>query len=152
MFDFLYRELLSLGNCIEKTKHKINFIFVKLLVGWSYRGTFSDPHRVLCPCEIKHNPRRPPPPSSRHRVIFLAIKHNLAQGMFCVSMPELPQPRTPTTPQQSSNHPHRPGSHQQSRCLLSSFQKLNFATHICQIFHLKNMRSYPNTQPFTSLV
>ena len=45
-----------------------------------------------------------------------------------------------------------PGSHQQSRCPLSSFQKLNFATHICQIFHLKNMRSYPNTQPFTSLV
>ena len=35
--------------------NKCTFIFVKLLEGWSYRGTFSDPLRVLCPCKIKHN-------------------------------------------------------------------------------------------------
>ena len=74
--------------------NKCKFISVKLLGGWSYRGTFSDPQRFLCPCKIKHVLRRPPPPSSRHRVIFSAIKHNLAQGMFCVSMPELPQPHS----------------------------------------------------------
>ena len=59
--------------------NKCKFIFVKLLGGWKYRGNFSDPQRFLCPCKIKYVLRRPPPPSSRHRVIFLAIKHNLGQ-------------------------------------------------------------------------
>ena len=87
----LYRENQTQNQFIW---NKCKFIFVKLLGGWSYRRTFSDPLRVLCPCKIQHNPRRSPPPSSRHRVIFSAIKHNLAQGMFCVSMPELPQPHS----------------------------------------------------------
>ena len=34
----------------------------------------------------------------------------------------------------STDHPHRPGAHQQSRCPLSSFQNLNFATHIAKYF------------------
>ena len=93
-------ELLSLGNCNEKIKHKINLIgtnvsyICKITGRLKLSRTFSDPQRFLCPCKIKHVLRRPPPPSSRHRVIFLAIKHNLAQGMFCVSMPELPQPHS----------------------------------------------------------
>ena len=61
------------------------------------------------------------------------------------------EPAQPRSPCQLplADHPHRPGSHQQSCCPLSNFQKLNFVTHIGRLFHLKNMRSPSTTQPFT---
>ena len=58
------------------------------------------------------------------------------------------QPRSPCE-LPPADHPHRPGSHQQSCCPLSNFQKLNFVTHIAQISYLKNMRSPSKTQPIT---
>ena len=58
------------------------------------------------------------------------------------------QPRSPCE-LPPADHPHTPGSHQQSCCPLSNFQKLNFVTHIGRLFHLKNMRSPSTTQPFT---
>ena len=58
------------------------------------------------------------------------------------------QPRSPCE-HPLTDHPHRPGSHQQSCCPLSNFQKLNFVTHIAQISYLKNMRSPSKTQPIT---
>ena len=58
------------------------------------------------------------------------------------------QPRSPCE-LPAADHPHRPGSHQQSCCPLSNFQKLNFVTHIAQISYLKNMRSPSKTQPIT---
>ena len=64
--------------------------------------------------------------------------------------PAAAQPKSPWE-HPPADHPHRPGSHQQSHCPLSSFQKLNFAAHFDQIFYLKHMRSPPKTQPFTLL-
>ena len=60
--------------------------------------------------------------------------------------PAAAQPKSPWE-HPPADHPHRPGSHQQSHCPLSSFQKLNFAAHFDQIFYLKHMRSPPKTQP-----
>ena len=62
--------------------------------------------------------------------------------------PAAAQPKSPWE-HPPADHPHRPGSHQQSHCPLSSFQKLNFAAHFDQIFYLKHMRSPPKTQPLT---
>ena len=56
--------------------------------------------------------------------------------------PAAAQPKSPWE-HPPADHPHRPGSHQQSHCPLSSFQKLNFAAFIDQIFHLKVRRSPP---------
>ena len=56
--------------------------------------------------------------------------------------PAAAQPKSPWE-HPPADHPHRPGSHQQSHCPLSSFQKLNFAAHFDQIFYLKHMRSPP---------
>ena len=58
------------------------------------------------------------------------------------------QPRSPCE-LPLADHPHRPGSHQQSCCPLSNFKKLSFVTHIAQISYLKNMRSPSKTQPIT---
>ena len=62
--------------------------------------------------------------------------------------PAAAQPKSPWE-HPPADHPHRPGSHQQRHCPLSSFQKLNFAAHFDQIFYLKHMRSPHKTQPFT---
>ena len=59
--------------------------------------------------------------------------------------PAAAQPKSPWE-HPPADHPHRPGSHQQSHCPLSSFQKLNFAAHFDQIFYLKHMRSPPKTR------
>ena len=45
------------------------------------------------------------------------------------------QPRSPCE-LPNVDHPHRPGSHQQSRCCCSNFQKLNLPTHIGQTSYL----------------
>ena len=63
---------------------------------------------------------------------MLVNVHTVDVGGVFGSVVEIINSSVPVQLASSTDYLHRPGSHQQSLCPLSSFQKLNFATHIAK--------------------